>query len=559
MQEAVVGRRHGWRLLPCAAVLALALAGLGGCGGHAGSSGPVLGGESHFLESCSTGCGEGLSCIGGVCTRACEMGIDSCTDLASAAVCFAASPATGGVCGVACEQENDCASLGGLTCSAGFCQASGAVPNLDAENPFQPPGGALGTPEPAPAGRSCDVPLDERGLPFVSTPAQIAELEGCEEISGALYIDSPDGVRLDLRPLAALRRVLGPLTIGCNPYLGTDSFCGESEERSLTLDGLQNLESVMSLTLGGLRIPSLSELSGLRNIGRELHIVNCNSLGSLDGLQGLSAVSRVSLKANSRLESLTGLSIAPAAALVHIQNAPSLTDLSVLRPLVSAEHFELREMPLRNLDVLSNLRNASVVYLIDVPELSDVSGLSQLRTLEKLYLQNTGLQNLAGLLLESLAALDLWDNTELVEVDALSGVQLGSLTAIGNASLVRLPAFPNVTVSTGVSLQFNDVLAEGPFFPSIERMDGGPITISGNSNLLRLTGFSALNEAAEIEIRQNANLVEVGFPALKRAARLQITCNPELPDASLAPLSEVSSVYRQLTGNQGSEELCEPL
>ena len=392
----------------------------------------------------------------------------------------------------------------------------------------------------------------------MTTQAELDELTGCEEILGPLRVDAPDRVLLDLRPLSSLLRVDGPLTIGCNPYLGTDSYCGESVERSFTLEGLENLESAASLTLGGLRVSSLAALRSLRDIGQELNIVNCNALENLDGLRA--PVSTFSFQSNALLASLVGLTVVPAAERVHIQGAPALTDLSALAPLTSVGQLELREMPLQNLNDVRNLTSLRSLYLIDVPALNDVSALDQVRTLDELYLDGTALESLDALQLESIQALYLAHNPVLLDVDGLGNLaRLGKLDVLSNDNLVRLPAFPNITQLTGVFLQFNAALSEGPSFPNLERMPSGTIAVADNPKLLRLNGFARLSEVAAIEIRENAQLVEVDFGRLTSAGRLHITCNPGLAGASLESLTQVSSPDRYLDGNLGSEELCPAL
>ncbi|HVJ15666.1 MAG TPA: hypothetical protein VM686_09495 [Polyangiaceae bacterium] len=95
------------------------------CGGTVGV--PQTGGESHFLVHCdSSSCGDGLSCIAGVCTRGCVVGEAECTDLAEAATCTDASiePGAVAVCDVACSADADCSALGEEhRCDAGFCRA----------------------------------------------------------------------------------------------------------------------------------------------------------------------------------------------------------------------------------------------------------------------------------------------------------------------------------------------------------------------------------------------------------------------------------------------------
>jgi len=102
---------------------------LASCGGRF-EAGAALGGETHFLVSCGEGCGEGLMCIEGVCTRSCEPGYSSCSELASSATCVSAADELGerlpfaGTCDVSCASDPDCAPLGiGYSCRSGACRA----------------------------------------------------------------------------------------------------------------------------------------------------------------------------------------------------------------------------------------------------------------------------------------------------------------------------------------------------------------------------------------------------------------------------------------------------
>lgn len=86
-----------------------------------------VGVTSRFLAHCeSSSCGDGLSCIAGVCTRACVAGKADCTDLASAATCTDRSieQEAVAVCDVRCSRNADCYALGKQQrCEAGFCRA----------------------------------------------------------------------------------------------------------------------------------------------------------------------------------------------------------------------------------------------------------------------------------------------------------------------------------------------------------------------------------------------------------------------------------------------------
>jgi hypothetical protein len=100
------------------------------CGAKIDTDGAALGGETHFLVTCGQGCGEGLSCIEGVCTSSCEPGYSSCSELATLAECVSPSDNAaelvpfGGRCDVLCSSDLDCAPLGrGYSCRSGACRA----------------------------------------------------------------------------------------------------------------------------------------------------------------------------------------------------------------------------------------------------------------------------------------------------------------------------------------------------------------------------------------------------------------------------------------------------
>jgi len=114
------------------ALLALA------CGGK--STAPNIGSESHFLAHCDATCDDGLSCIGGICTRSCLTAVTGCSDLGSTATCTNQSvePGQVAVCDVSCASGGDCQSLGaGYGCEGGFCRHSpdavstGNTPDVD--------------------------------------------------------------------------------------------------------------------------------------------------------------------------------------------------------------------------------------------------------------------------------------------------------------------------------------------------------------------------------------------------------------------------------------------
>lgn len=94
--------------------------------------------ESHFLQRCNDQCDGGLTCLCGVCTKACSATTE-CAALSPAATCgpgmtvagnaCQASPAAQ-VCDVGCNGDDACAGLGaGYTCQLGLCRSTPAAPS----------------------------------------------------------------------------------------------------------------------------------------------------------------------------------------------------------------------------------------------------------------------------------------------------------------------------------------------------------------------------------------------------------------------------------------------
>jgi hypothetical protein len=113
----------------------VAAAGVAGGCGSATSSTQLLGGESHFLDRCTTSCESGLDCISGICTRACVVGQESSCSPFSGAVCTSDSFALGAVavCDVSCASSADCARLGAdYGCWSGYCRGSSSASEVKA-------------------------------------------------------------------------------------------------------------------------------------------------------------------------------------------------------------------------------------------------------------------------------------------------------------------------------------------------------------------------------------------------------------------------------------------
>jgi hypothetical protein len=159
------------------------------CNGQT-DDGAGIGGETHFLVTCGEGCGPGLSCIDGVCTRHCEPGFSSCTELAASAACVgpadegAEASAFSGTCDVPCAGDGDCSSLGtGYLCTAGACRAEPEAREAELESALRS--------NRAPKVMAVDTDTCDAGLRWVGGNEGSAEMHpgsdcvGCHRETGA--------------------------------------------------------------------------------------------------------------------------------------------------------------------------------------------------------------------------------------------------------------------------------------------------------------------------------------------------------------------------------------
>lgn len=155
------------------------------------------GGESHFLQGCSSGdCGSGLECIGGVCTQSCGSSA-VCRQLAGSARCVDVEGTS--ACDVECQADSACVALGSdFACVDGACRvAASFTPPTDASSSTNVTLDASSSPDvtvdaPAPASSGTDAtsvappdPTTPANASDTSEPASTGEVTG--EISGCRY------------------------------------------------------------------------------------------------------------------------------------------------------------------------------------------------------------------------------------------------------------------------------------------------------------------------------------------------------------------------------------
>lgn len=223
-------------------------------------------------------------------------------------------------------------------------------------------------------------------------------------VNGDLHIrgyadNSEEPKIIDLSPLANLQEVTGFLFI-----LGNDTL--------ENVDGLEGLRRVGHLYIGSNeKLTSIESLSGIEEIYGELTTYTaddteglainfCPSLTSLEGLQNISSVVRLTIMNNDSLEDLNGLrGLSNISYNADLSRNIALTSLMGLNQLESVGNgFDLRELnSLPSLEGLENLKNVGRLSIVLNQSLLSLSAISNLESVNELFIKsNNNLESLAG-------------------------------------------------------------------------------------------------------------------------------------------------------------------
>ncbi len=449
-----------------------------------------------------------------------------------------------------------CGSRSGLDCFGESCQLGGtssvgvAGGGGAAGEDEDPPPVIIPPRQDEPPDTPSDFPSDSRcgpsstfvGSVLVDEESDLEVLVGCGTVEGDLTIQLFGD---DLGALRELRTVTGTLQLS----------------QSGNLEGLENLGHVGNLVLEQLDVPTLRSLGNLQTIGvaprdgGELRIDGLVRQRDLEGLGSLQQVREIFIVRAGALESLDGLAVPGQVDSIMVLDSPAVTDISALTPLTSVEDLTLQGLGISNLTGLHNLAEARTIALLDLPALSHIRALQHVERLRSLELRAVALAGLAGLEeLRSVTDLVVQSNPDLRDMNALSSLErLSQMIVTDNPFLQALPGIEAVDELQRVNIERNPLLAFGPYFPGVT--DIAVLTFIDNPSLLYIEGFSSLQRARSIEIRQNSSLDTVNLQSLTSASALTVTCNPALPESSLEPLRAVSGVS-SFSGNLGSAAPC---
>jgi Leucine-rich repeat (LRR) protein len=344
-----------------------------------------------------------------------------------------------------CVVDADCAAMSGASCQAGVCSVDGPPSEMGVD-PAQV--GPSDLPTPGAPTELADCPLPD-GVEIRDQPS-IDALEGCVAIAGNLDIAFP----ADLRPLHALRRVTGNLSI--RPTL----------RRQPSLEGLESLEQVDGdLLLKSLSVSSLASLARLSSIAtlpgsRGLTLEDSTELRDFSGLERLSGLRGLHAASNAQLTSLAPLSFAGQLGDFILEDNPLLTDLEALRPVSVISELVLSGSPLVHLDAFTGVRRVVNLSLLGNEELRDTSALLQLQSLQSLFLTDNPLLDafVVSLYLSGLQQVWISHNATLTKVSGLDHFsELGFVTVLDNPqlaalSLVGLETLPSLELIRNSSL-----------------------------------------------------------------------------------------------------------
>lgn len=362
----------------------------------------------------------------------------------------------------------------------------------------------------------------------VTSQAELAELEGCEEIDGDLHVNIFPGA--DLSPLASLRVVDGLLELGAYPEFPAEGVETSEMEALLaevneiaadgylsSLAGLENLERATSLQFYYLTAPDLSSLQALRELsGHEGSLpvgfvgLQNSQVRSLHGLEKLENVRELVTAYNPELESLGGITLGANVVNINLVGSPKLASIAEL----------------------ANVEIANTVYLDDI-------GITDVDALSTLYYAEYGIS--------------VSNNRHLLNIDGLSGARTSSLFINRNAVLSSIPALSNLEYLEYVMIvdnpQLETIELALPPHGALYTMGTtllpepvGMIEIGENDHLTTLSIGAGLEQARFVVLHENPLLASVALGTLTQIESLAITANPSLVDLDLGALRTVGTL-----------------
>lgn len=308
------------------------------------------------------------------------------------------------------------------------------------------------------------------------------------------------------------------ITIENNPVLknlnGLDNLLHVDRMRIINNPGLITLEGIERLSSIGGIIDSV--WIGQFEISENPALNSLTSFSQLREIDG-----SLKIQKNAKLLSIKGLdSLRYVAGHLEIIGNDSLEDLVALRNLrkvwfndLFSSRLEIKDnLSLRSISGLSALDSAQIWVLENNPLVKDLKGLDSLRNISSLTVrQMKSLKSTSGLGSRvKIGALQILDNDSLVSLSGLEGqFELTELYIEDNNLLPNLEGLNNLTYisSQGLHINRNASLTSITALKNLTRLWWG-FTIAGNDALTSLSGLDNLNPQMlfDITITDNSKL-----------------------------------------------------
>ena len=277
---------------------------------------------------------------------------------------------------------------------------------------------------------------------------------------GSIHLNTQDQVNTFVSK--GYLRINGNLTIGSYIF----------EETNISdISGLSTLTEVTG-TLYLLKNTSLMSLQGLENITNVGRLsMQGNGVQNIDAVANIVTATDLRIDGNANLMQLPTFTGNTSLRNLEVSGSPLLTDLTGLENIESVENLDIKfNTNLTSLEGLSSLQTVSGRIQIEGNDsLIDLKGLESFTTCELLYIfRNDNLQELTGVenFTEISRGISIYDNPALISLDYFD-----NLTKVGdnpnnsgiivsyNDSLENLNGLQGITSFAGaVYVQYNDNL-----------------------------------------------------------------------------------------------------
>ncbi len=279
--------------------------------------------------------------------------------------------------------------------------------------------------------------------------------------------------------------------------------------------------------------PRLENLNGLQKMQalEELDVSGCENFSDLRALEGLTAIRKIILRDNPRLENLNGLQKMQALEELDVLFGEDLSDLRALEGLTAIRKIILRYNPhLKTLNGLQKMQALEELDVSDCENLSDLRALEGLTAIRKIILSdNPHLKTLNGLQkMQALEELDVSGCENLSDLRALEG-----LTAIRKINSKRNPRLENLNgLQKMQALEELDV-SDCENLSDLRALEGltaiRKISLGGNPHLKTLNVLQKLNTLEELDAWSCKNLSDLRIlEGLTAIRKISLGGNPHL-------------------------------